>query len=114
MESKHFILAGLYIGPFLVAAFMPGWRVLGAVAAACGLFWLWLFFVKENETGGISLTVEKILFWLVFFGACAGVVTRAMTLFMQQSAFPIWSLVIVSVLGALAPPAVLFAVGLLK
>lgn len=113
MDGKV-ILASIYLVPFVIAAVMPGWRTFGAMVVTCLAYGLWLIFIKENESGGIALSMDKVFLWVVFWGLCVGVVTRGITLFLQQTGLPAWPLIGISVLGALAPPIILIALGILK
>lgn len=106
MENKHFFLLGLYVLPFIAAVVMPGWRSLGMIAATCLLCGLWLYFIKENETGGMALVMEKVVLWIAFWGLFAGVIARTITLIMQHYALSNWWVAVVYILGAVLLPLV--------
>ncbi len=106
MESKHFLLAALYLGPFLLPVFMPEWRRLAVIGAIGLAFGIWLFVFKLNETGGLSLAVEKVFYAIAFWGLAAGICTRVITLALTPRSLPFWVISVITIAGALVPPAV--------
>ena len=108
-DSKYFILAALYIVPFIAAIVVPGWRMLGVAAALVFAYGAWLFGIEMHRTSGIAHTIEVILFAIVLAGGVAGLLTRGVMLILQRARVPAWTAPLVAILGAALPVIWLFA-----
>lgn len=96
--------------PALPGIITPGWRSLAVWAASVTVV-LGLLVLEIGRDGGVGARIGLVFLIIIGGGAIAGVLTRAVTLFLQARGRPWWVIVPVSLLGVVLWPTVLAGLG---